>query len=155
LQLNEFGQPVVEMQDYGIRLDIEPMSDENNNIVSLIRAEMSSLDFSTVVNGVPGLLTRTTESVVNLRANETLIISGLVQTTDSKAVEKVPFLGDIPIFGELFKSKGFNEKKTELIVLVTPSIVEPNQALPEHLEQHLKSIQKVLGQSNIEDELLL
>jgi pilus assembly protein CpaC len=109
--LNEFGQPVVEMQDYGIRLDIEPMSDENNNIVSLIRAEMSSLDFSTVVNGVPGLLTRTTESVVNLRANETLIISGLVQTTDSKAVEKVPFLGDIPIFGELFKSKGFNEKK--------------------------------------------
>jgi len=152
--LNEFGQPVVQMQDYGIRLDIAPMSDDNNNIVSTIRAEMSSLDFSTVVNGVPGLLTRTTESVVNLRSNETLIISGLVQTSDSKAVEKVPFLGDIPILGELFKSKGFNEKKTELIVLVTPTIVGPNDALPAHLERHLKSIQKVLGQSNIEDELL-
>lgn len=152
--LNEFGQPVVQMQDYGIRLDIAPMSDENNNIVSTIRAEMSSLDFSTVVNGVPGLLTRTTESVVNLRSNETLVISGLVQTSDSKAVEKVPFFGDIPILGELFKSKGFNEKKTELIVLVTPTIIVPNEALPEHLEKHLKSIQKVLGQSKIEDELL-
>lgn len=152
--LNEFGQPVVEMQDYGIKLNIEPLSDLNGNIVSKIGAEMSTIDFSTIVNGVPGMLIRETESVVNMRSGETLVISGLVQITDSKAVEKVPFLGDIPILGELFKSSNFNENKTELIILVTPIIVTPNQALPERFEKHLKSIRTVLSQSSIEDDLL-
>jgi len=152
--LNEFGQPVVQMQDYGIQLSIEPISDDKGNIVSKIHAEMSTLDFSIVVNGVPGLLTRSTESVVNMRSGETMIISGLVQVSDSKAVEKVPFLGDIPILGELFKSKSFFENKTELIVLVTPTIVAANTAIPEHLQKHMESIRKVLGKSDIESELL-
>jgi len=121
--LNEFGQPVVEMQDYGIQLDILPTSDEQGNIISSVRAEMSTLDFSTIVNGVPGLLTRETQSVINLKSGDTMVISGLVQISDSKAVEKVPLLGDIPILGELFTSKNFNESKTELIILVTPKIV--------------------------------
>jgi len=152
--LNEFGQPVVQMQDYGIQLDIEPISDEHGNIISSIRAEMSTLDFSTIVNGVPGLLTRETESVLNLKSGDTMIISGLVQVTDSKAVEKVPLLGDIPIFGELFKSKNFNENKTELVILVTPQIVSPDDTIPEDLAKHIDSLKKVLSKSEIEDELL-
>ncbi|MCO7223839.1 type II and III secretion system protein family protein [Pleionea sp. CnH1-48] len=152
--LNEFGQPVVEMQDYGVQLDIEPMSDENGNIISKISAEMSTIDFSTIVNGVPGLLKRKTESVVNLKSGETIAISGLLQSSDSKAVEKMPFLGDIPILGELFKSKNFSENRTELIILVTPHIVKPDSAVPEKLRRHIESLRKVKEQSDIEDELL-
>ncbi|PIP79923.1 MAG: type II and III secretion system protein [Gammaproteobacteria bacterium CG22_combo_CG10-13_8_21_14_all_40_8] len=152
--LNEFGQPVVQMQDYGIQLSIKPISDEYGNIVSTVRAEMSNIDFSVVVNGVPGLLTRNTESVVNLKSGETMIISGLLQSSDSKNVEKMPIMGDIPILGELFKSKNFVENRSELIILVTPTIVTPDKALPETLSKHLKSLHKVLSQSKIEDELL-
>jgi len=152
--LNEFGQPVVQMQDYGIQLSIEPISDEKGNIISSISAEMSTLDFSTIVNGVPGLLTRETESVVNLKSGDTMIISGLVQLSDSKAVEKIPILGDIPILGELFTSKNFNENKTELIILVTPQIVSPDYTIPKGLEKHIDSLKKVLSKSKIEDELL-
>ena len=152
--LNEFGQPVVQMQDYGIELDISPYSDENGNIVSTIRAKMSSLDFSIVVNGVPGLLTRETNSVINLRSGDTMVISGLTQVEDSKAVEKMPFLGDIPILGALFTSKHFIENKTELIILVTPTIVPAENEIPKDLEKHIDSLQKVLQSTDIENELL-
>lgn len=152
--LNEFGQPVVQMQDYGINININPISDEHGNIISSIRAEMSTLDFSTIVNGVPGLLIRETESVINLKSGDTMIISGLVQVSDSKAVEKVPLLGDIPILGELFTSKNFNENKTELIILVTPQIVSADDTIPDNLVEHISSIKKVLSKTEIEDELL-
>lgn len=153
--LNEFGQPVVEMQDYGIQLNIQPISDEQGNIISSVRAEMSSIDFSTTVNGVPGLLTRATESVVNVRSGDTIIISGLVNVADSKSVEKMPFLGDIPLLGELFTSKRFNESKSELIILVTPEITKSsNSNIPEHMIRHLQSIKKTLSSTEIEEELL-
>jgi pilus assembly protein CpaC len=145
--LNEYGQPIIEMQDYGIQLEIEPVADEHGNIISKIRAEMSSLDFSTVVNGVPGILTRNTESVVNLKAGETLVISGLLRAEDSEAYEKIPFLGDIPILGELFTSRNFKEGRSELIILVTPTIQEAMTELPDDLE---KTITELKNLGNIE-----
>lgn len=135
--LNEFGQPVVEMQDYGIQLDIQPVIDEQGNIISTVRAEMSSIDFSTVVQGVPGLLTRNTESVVNMRAGETLVISGLIKVEDSRSYEKLPLLGDIPILGELFTSRNFQEGRSELIILVTPTVAKVDVPLPDSIQQNL------------------
>ena len=139
--LNEFGQPVVEMQDYGIQLDIEPVIDEQGNIISTVRAEMSSIDFSTVVQGVPGLLTRNTESVVNMRAGETLVISGLIKMEDSRSYEKLPLLGDIPILGELFTSRNFQEGRSELIILVTPTVAKVDVPLPDDIQQNLTEME--------------
>ncbi len=139
--LNEFGQPVVEMQDYGIQLDIQPIIDEQGNIVSTVRAEMSSIDFSTVVQGVPGLLTRNTESVVNMRAGETLVISGLIKVEDSRSYEKLPLLGDIPILGELFTSRNFQQGRSELIILVTPTVAKVDVPLSDDIQQNLTDME--------------
>lgn len=118
------GDAGVVMQDYGIILNIEPVSDGDGNILTSIRAELSSIDFSVMVDGIPGILSRNTESVVNLASGETIVISGLLKTEDGTSFSKVPFLGDIPILGHLFKSKKFNQGRTELVILATPRIRE-------------------------------
>ena len=152
--LNQFGQPVIEMQDYGIQLDIEPVTDDDGNIISRVRAEMSSIDFATVVNGVPGILTRNTESVVNLRSGETMVISGLMKAEDSKAVSKLPWLGDIPLLGELFTSRNFVEGRSELIILVTPRINGVLTELPENLSNQLQQLQQLRSDGSITEQLL-
>ncbi|AZG72096.1 type II and III secretion system protein family protein [Shewanella livingstonensis] len=121
------GAVDVEFKEYGIKLDIEPVVDENQNIVSRVMAEVSSIDPSVSIGDIPGLLTRKTESVINVKNNETIVISGLVNSEMSKSVSKFPFLGDIPILGELFKSRDFREKKSELVIFVTPTIVYPGE----------------------------
>ncbi|WP_105189647.1 type II and III secretion system protein family protein [Pseudoalteromonas sp. T1lg48] len=117
------GAANVEFKEYGIKLEIEPVADEKGNIVSFVSAEVSSVDQSVQVDGVPGFKTRETESVVNVSSGDTIVISGLVSSEMAKAVNKVPFLGSIPILGELFKSRDFTDNKTELVILVTPKIV--------------------------------
>lgn len=124
---NGLGATDVEFKEYGIKLDIEPFVDHQQNIISKVVAEVSSIDPSTSVENVPGLLTRRTESVINVKNNETIVISGLVNSEMSKAVSKFPFLGDIPVIGELFKSRNFRDKKTELVIFVTPTVVYPGE----------------------------
>ena len=121
------GAVDVEFKEYGIKLDIEPVVDENQNIVSRVMAEVSSIDPSVSIGSIPGLLTRKTESVINVKNNETIVISGLVSSEMSKSVSKFPFLGEIPILGELFKSRDFRDKKSELVIFVTPTIVYPGE----------------------------
>ena len=131
---NGLGSTDVEFKEYGIKLDIEPVVDSDDNIISRVAAEVSSIDPSTAVLGVPGLLTRKTESVINAKSNETIVISGLVNQETSKSISRFPFLGDIPILGELFKSRNFREAKTELVIFVTPTLVYPGE------ESHQKQL---------------
>ncbi|MBV1908680.1 MAG: pilus assembly protein N-terminal domain-containing protein [Kangiellaceae bacterium] len=122
------GAISVEFHEYGIKLEIEPVADDAGNILSKVKAEVSTLDFSVATrDGIPGLLSRKTDTVINVKQGDTIVLSGLVNSNLSTAVSKVPFLGDIPILGELFKSKDFQTNKTELVIFVTPRIVTPNQ----------------------------
>jgi len=152
--LNEYGQPVVEFREYGIQLDISPIADRNKQIISKIRAEVSSIDYSVQVNGVPGLLRRMTESSINGRSGDTIVISGLVNTADAKSVDKVPFLGDIPVLGELFKSRDFQQQRTELLIFVTPRIVEANQKLDAALEKNIQQLRSVMDGSADIDKVM-
>jgi pilus assembly protein CpaC len=72
---------------------------------------------------------------VNLAKDETLVIGELFSSRDAKAVEKVPVLGSIPIIGELFKSRNFQEDKTEFLVFVTPRLVHPGSIGKERIEK--------------------
>lgn len=127
--LNEFGQPVVEFREFGVQLSIQPFVDRDLNVRSRITAEVSSVDFSVQVNGVPGLLRRKTTSTITARPGETVILSGLLDARDTRNADKVPGLGNIPIIGQLFRSDDFIKQRTELVVTVTPRIQQPNTPL--------------------------
>lgn len=126
------GVTQVEFKEYGVRLNIQPTVNSQNQVATNVMAEVSRIDPSVTVQGVPGFLTRRTQSEINLASGETMVISGLIDSSAAKSVEKFPILGDIPIIGRLFRSDGFRGQRTELVVFVTPRIVSANS--PENRE---------------------
>lgn len=127
------GQTQIEYKEYGIRLNINPTVNSSNQVNTSIMAEVSRIDPSVSVQGVPGFLTRRAETEINVVAGQTIVISGLLDREASKSVDKLPILGDIPILGKLFRSDAFRGNKTELVIFVTPRIISPTT--PENLQQ--------------------
>lgn len=114
-------------KDYGIQLNFAPQVDDNNNITMKVLADVSEIDPATsvVLNGfsVPGFTTRRSEADINVGDGQTMVISGLVNPKSAKNASKLPWLGDIPILGNLFKSTEFRSGNTDLVILVTPRVV--------------------------------
>lgn len=127
-----FGQVTVDFKEYGIKLDIEPLVNLDQDISTRILAEVSRVDPTVSVQGVPGFTTRRTESEINVRAGQTIVISGLIDSSAQQDAQKLPLLGDIPILGKLFRSDGFRGNRTELVMFVTPRIITPDSS--ENLE---------------------
>lgn len=75
------------------------------------------------------------ETAIALSSGQTMAIGGLISSETSKDVTKVPLLADIPILGKLFTSTSFNRGETELVILVTPTIVNPEEYLPKTSEE--------------------
>ncbi len=142
------GSIDVEFKKYGVLLNIEPFSDPDGFIAATVEVEVSDIDNAVSVLGIPGFITRRTQSEVNMRSGQTLVISGMLNNTTSKSVGKVPGLGLIPIIGELFKTRLFNKAKTELVVFVTPSLIDidsvENLELLEHANKITKDAEKEL-----------
>ena len=121
----------VEWREYGIRLDIEPTVQEDNSVDSKIKTEVSSLDWSSSVNAtsgtgvrIPGLLSRKADSHVIMQPGMTMAIGGLISSTESKSVSKVPLLGDIPILGQFFRNTSKTRERKEIVILLTPILVD-------------------------------
>lgn len=123
------GQTNVTYKDYGIKLEFKPVVDAANNILLTVETEVSTIDNSNTVNGFPGFLTRRTKAEVNVHDAEPMIISGLVDSSISANVAKLPVLGDLPIFGPLFRSQEFQNNRTELVILIIPRVVEPGKPM--------------------------
>lgn len=121
---NTTGQSNVVFKDYGIKLNFKPVTDADNNVLIKVDTEVSTVDNSIVVQGIPGFLTRRTSAEINLRDNEPMALSGLIDTNISSNLNKMPLLGDIPVLGALFRSTEFRNNRTELVVFVQPHIVE-------------------------------
>jgi pilus assembly protein CpaC len=119
------GQTSVEFKEYGIKLEINPFADANNNVSTKILTEVSQIDPSVTVLGAPGLLTRRTETEINVVEGKTIVISGLLNAESSEDIDKVPGLGDIPYLGALFRSKSYRNQATELVIFVTPEVMDP------------------------------
>lgn len=110
----------VTWKPYGIILEVAPSIDSQDKIHIQIRSEVSMVDHANAIEGVPGILTRRVDTYVSLETGQTVVLSGLVHSDDARNIEKIPFLGDIPIFGELFKSRSFQKRETELVIFLTP-----------------------------------
>ena len=116
--------PTVLFKPYGVKLDIQPRVDSRGTVRAQINSEVSSIDAAISTPAGPGLRTRKTSTEFNVVSGETIVLSGLLSRETSTDVDKVPVLGDLPILGALFRSTRFQNKETELVVFVTPTVVD-------------------------------
>ncbi len=116
------GTPGIQFKQYGVNLKFQPRVDANGNVRSTIETEVSDIDSSLSTPAGPALRTRKTNTEFNMRMGETLILSGFMQKDMTSSIDKMPGLGDIPILGALFRSKRFQNRETELVVFVTPTV---------------------------------
>jgi pilus assembly protein CpaC len=127
------GAITIQYKEFGVKLDIKGrIADDNKSIHLEVAPEVSQLDFSNaiIVSGftVPAFRSRKAQTVVHVASGATLVIGGLYQSEDSKVVNKIPLLGDIPIIGEFFKRTSKTRRESELVIFVTPEIVTPELA---------------------------
>jgi pilus assembly protein CpaC len=137
---------VIAYKEYGVKLDIKPLVDPQGAIRAAIKTEVSSVDRSITTQGGPALLTRKTETEFNVRGGETIVLAGLLQRESGTDIDKLPFLGDIPVLGALFRSKRFVNKETELVVFVTPTVVTPRSpGVVDRVERTTERLQERFG----------
>ena len=120
------GQSSTSFKPYGVSLKITPRIERNGAVRSRIEVEVSAVDNSLSVPNGPSLKTRRAATEFNVRSGQTLVLAGFLSREDSRNIDKVPGLGDIPILGALFKSKRFQHDETELAIFVTPIVVAPD-----------------------------
>ena len=135
------GRVNVSFKDYGIILQLKPIVDGDNKITSSVYAEVSNMSGETV-DGQPILNTRSAAAVVTMHSGSTMVIGGLLDSTEQKVVNKIPLLGDIPILGEFFKYTSKSKEKQELIILVTPYLVEEKSASRARMSDEMEEIYK-------------
>ncbi|HMV83872.1 MAG TPA: pilus assembly protein N-terminal domain-containing protein [Blastocatellia bacterium] len=116
-------------KSFGVQLEFTPTIVDENHIRLELAPEVSSLDFASgvTIQGliIPGLRVRRAKTVLELRDGQSFALAGLIDNTERVNLSKVPLLGDIPIVGELFKSRSFQRNETELLFLATVKLVEP------------------------------
>jgi pilus assembly protein CpaC len=114
----------VEFKPFGVRLDFVPTLTWSDRIDLRVFPEVSEVDQTVAVNGVPGLKVRRTVSRVELGEGESLVIGGLLDRRILKDLSKFPLLGDVPILGALFRSTRFRNSESEVVFVITHRIVE-------------------------------
>jgi len=128
------GQATVSVQfkPFGVKLEFTAYIESDNTIRLKVFPEVSSLDFTNAVTisgfVLPAIATRHAETVVELRDGQSFGIAGLLDQRTTAQFSKVPGIGDIPILGQLFRSRSMNRTNSELVVIVTPTIVDPAAA---------------------------
>ncbi len=123
------GVVTIQFRPFGVRLEFTGHIGKDNVIRLHVAPEVSTLDFSNaaIISGftVPALSTRRAETEIELKNGQSFGIAGLLDNRAQAQLSKVPGIGDIPILGLLFRSKSISRSNSELVVLVTPHIVDP------------------------------
>jgi pilus assembly protein CpaC len=125
------GQQTVSVQfkPFGVKLEFTGTIEGDGTIRLKVFPEVSSLDYTNAITisgfVLPAIATRHAETVVQLRDGQSFGIAGLLDQRTTAQFDKVPGIGDIPVLGQLFRSKSVNTLNSELLVIVTPTIVDP------------------------------
>ncbi|THF64569.1 type II and III secretion system protein [Pseudothauera nasutitermitis] len=138
--------PTVMFKPYGVKLEITPQVSRHGIIRATIDSEVSAIDTSMSTTAGPGLTSRRTSTEFNVRDGETLVLAGLLNRNNSESIDKLPFLGDLPIIGALFRSKRFQNDETELVVFVTPHVVDSRSpGLVDRVERTTERLERNIG----------
>ncbi len=123
------GAITIQFKEFGIRLTFTPTLMPDGIIHLKVEPEVSSLDFSNAltIQGflIPALATDRVDSEMDLRDGQSFAIAGLLDNRVTKQLEKIPGIGDIPILGKLFQSEALNKSNNELIIVITPHVIQP------------------------------
>ena len=124
------GQIEIEFKEFGVGLKFTPTVLENGMINLKLAPEVSQIDNTNaiaIVGGiqVPGLVVRRAETTLELRDGQSFVLAGLLQSNTNIDKNQVPWLGDIPILGALFRSAAYQRDETDLVIIVTPRLVKP------------------------------
>jgi pilus assembly protein CpaC len=132
---NGFPTITVEFKSFGVSLAFTPTVIDANHLNLRVRPEVSQLSTvgevsvpltSTATVTIPALTVRRAETSVELASGQSFALAGLLQRTSTQLVSKVPWIGDIPILGAVFRSDRFQRGETDLVVIVTPYLVQPS-----------------------------
>ncbi|PCI33584.1 MAG: pilus assembly protein CpaC [Alphaproteobacteria bacterium] len=122
----------VEFKQFGIALAFTPTVLDNGLINLVVSPEVSNIDrnSSVTISGfnIPGLATRRAKTTVELRDGQSFAIAGLIKSDFQDTIRQFPILGDMPIIGALFRNSRYEKNETELVIVVTPHLVQPAMA---------------------------
>lgn len=135
----------IQFVDVGVTLSVVPTISDEKTVVLKLKPEVSAQNGSLSVSGsttvgtgsftrtsIPIVATQTLETTVIIKTGETLIVGGLIKDSQTKTVRKLPFFGDLPILGSLFRSETVDFHKTELVIFLTPHIISGDTTSQEH-----------------------
>jgi len=122
------GATSVSFKEASLSLEVTPQITPDNRIIMEVKVTKDEPDYINTVLGVPPIKKNEVNAKVLVADGETIVIGGVFSNTQSKVVDKVPFLGDVPYLGRLFRRDVVSEKKSELLVFLTPRIMN-NQAI--------------------------
>ena len=113
--------------DAGIKLQYTPIVSSDGMITSVVHTEVSTPTLISELKNYK-ITSRTADTTVRMRDGETLVIGGLINEEEQKRLQKVPFLSNIPLLGELFKNRTTSKTKTEVIMILTPHLTNPGES---------------------------
>jgi pilus assembly protein CpaC len=126
---NTDGQVTISYKTFGVGLAFTPTVLDKGQINLKIIPEVSELDYSNAITlsntSIPSLVVRRANTTVEMRDGQSLAIAGLLQTTNSTAIQQMPWIANMPVLGALFRSTSFQKHETELVVIITPHLVRP------------------------------
>ena len=127
-----FTSVTIQFRPYGVKLEFTPYVNPDGTIRLKVSPEVSALDYTNAVKisgyTIPAISTRKADTEIELKNGQSFAISGLLDHRITDDLSRIPGIGDIPILGQLFRSRNLNHSTTELIVIVTPTVVQPLEA---------------------------
>lgn len=122
---DEDGRIGFTFKQFGVGLGFTPVVLSENRISLRVSTEVSELSSEGSVGGVPGLTVRRVNSTIELPSGRSMMLAGLIQSRTRQDLDKVPGLKNLPVLGQLFQSRDFSNEETELVILITPYLVDP------------------------------
>jgi general secretion pathway protein D len=145
----------VEYRDTGVVVSVTPQVNSDGLVNMIVSQEVSNIAGETLqIEGItsPSFTTRETETTVVVQSGETIVIGGIITENKTNSKSGVPFLMDIPVLGQLFRSRGETTTRIELIIMITPYVVRDRQEARSVTEEFKARIDDVLRELNIDDD---
>lgn len=122
---SESGGTTIEFKPFGVQLSFTPTVVDDDIVNLALSAEISSIGEIIAATGAPAVNTRSASTVVEMRDGDSFAIAGLLQDDFRNSVGEVPWLGDLPVLGSLFRSASYQRAQSELVIIVTAHLVSP------------------------------